>query len=157
MYAGVIIADDGGCVDGDTFAYCGPRIGSIADGGFAAYDDRDKWLTTINIPVILVSVKSADRLRAMMKAKLTEVISYGRQYVNQVNEDRDEIRIASMSVPKHSLNRIRSNPAYDPERISQVQSVFRSIGFENKKEKRKIYGTGAFENNKSRDKHRREL
>lgn len=60
---GLIIADDGSC--DEEFFSCGPRAGSIRDGGFAAFDDLNRW-GNVRIPVVMITVKSADLLRKLM-------------------------------------------------------------------------------------------
>eukprot|EP01039_Chlorochromonas_danica_P000138 gene138-146_t len=71
---GMIIADDGSCQE--DFRWCGPRAGSIQEGGFAAYDTLENWLK-VDIPVVLISSSSAERLRNAMGVKLTYIPGLG--------------------------------------------------------------------------------
>lgn len=71
---GIIIADDGACRD--DFSYCGPRAGSAQEGGFAPYDEEEGWLK-IDIPVVMISLSSAERLRHTMGIKLTHIPGLG--------------------------------------------------------------------------------
>lgn len=64
---GVLIADDGQC--NEEFSYCGPRAGSVKDGGFAAHDHVSESWRKIRIPVLLVSFKSAESIRRLMPVK----------------------------------------------------------------------------------------
>lgn len=75
---GVIIADDGTCEEG--FRYCKTRTGTVEDGGFAAFDDEQRWLD-IEIPVVLVTQDSADRLRKLMGIERVYIKGYGYQNV----------------------------------------------------------------------------
>lgn len=61
---GIIIADDGQC--NEQFSYCGPRVGSVREGGFAPHDHFDKMWRVINIPVLLISLKTAEHMRRLM-------------------------------------------------------------------------------------------
>jgi hypothetical protein len=70
----VIIADDGRCNSGYTF--CGPRAGSVADGGFAAFDEEISW-RAVTIPVLLVNLETAERLRGMMRMTKVSVLKSG--------------------------------------------------------------------------------
>lgn len=76
---GIIIADDGSCRD--DFSYCGPRAGSVREGGFAPFDDEDNWLK-IDIPVVMVSLPSAERLRSAMGIKLTYIPGLGHHNIS---------------------------------------------------------------------------
>eukprot|EP01034_Spumella_vulgaris_P024625 gene24625-30993_t len=70
----VIIADDGRCNSGYTF--CGPRAGSVAEGGFAAFDEEISW-RVVTIPVILVNLATAERLRGMMRMTKVSIVRSG--------------------------------------------------------------------------------
>lgn len=70
----VVIADDGRCNAGYTF--CGPRAGSVADGGFAAFDEEISW-RSVGIPVVLVNLQTAERLRGMMRMTRVSVVKSG--------------------------------------------------------------------------------
>ena len=61
---GIIIADDGQC--NDTFSFCGPRAGSVRDGGFAAHDHYNEMWKDIEIPVLLVTFQTAETIRRLM-------------------------------------------------------------------------------------------
>lgn len=65
--AGVLIADDGQC--NEDFSYCGPRAGSVKDGGFAAHDYMSESWRKISIPVLLITFKSAETIRRLMPVK----------------------------------------------------------------------------------------
>jgi hypothetical protein len=76
----IVIAEVNGDCD-DAFRSCGSsRLGSVREGGFAAYDDEDLW-KKVNIPVIMVSAKSADRLRALMHNEPVFIPGLGLQNV----------------------------------------------------------------------------
>lgn len=77
---GVIIADDGSCDEG--FRYCTSRTGSVQEGGFAAFDDEVRWMG-IEIPVVLVSLDSAERLRRLMNNRSVFVKGIGMQNVTE--------------------------------------------------------------------------
>jgi hypothetical protein len=62
--AGVIIADDGRCTD--SFSSCGPRAGSVADGGFAPDDAQVVLWSKVEIPVVLVTMGTAEKFRRSM-------------------------------------------------------------------------------------------
>lgn len=61
---GIIIADDGQC--NDMFSFCGARAGSVRDGGFAAHDHFGEMWRDIEIPVLLVTMKTAETIRRLM-------------------------------------------------------------------------------------------
>lgn len=79
----ILIADDGSC--DESFLNCGPRLGSQSEGGFAAFDDAMRW-REVEIPVLLVSQASAEKLRNLMKIKQLFVRGYGNQNVTMVDE-----------------------------------------------------------------------
>lgn len=72
--AGIIIADDGQC--NQAFTFCGPVAGSIAEGGFAA-NDEDKVWKSLQIPVLLVTIPTAEKLRSMMVMKRINILQMG--------------------------------------------------------------------------------
>lgn len=75
---GIIIADDGSC--DENFTTCRSRTGSAAEGGFAAYDNPDEW-KDVDIPVVLVSLPGAERLRSLMGNQRILVKGIGFQNV----------------------------------------------------------------------------
>jgi hypothetical protein len=75
---GIIIADDGSC--NQFYTFCGPRAGSTLEGGFAAYDDETVWEDII-IPVILINLEAAIKLRGAMKLQRIEIPNLGFQYM----------------------------------------------------------------------------
>lgn len=85
---GVIIADDGSCED--NFRYCTTKTGTIFDGGLAAHDDPERW-KDIEIPVLLISEASAEKLRKLMNNKKIYVKGIGYQNVtSHVGESGNE-------------------------------------------------------------------
>ena len=122
---GVLIADDGKCqffigafyyificlmsvayigTCGDEFINCGPRAGSVSQGGFAPYDSTTTWQSLIKIPVLFVSLNTAnryikissyvkhtiftlvnDRLRQAMAIKRVAVPPFGWQNVSSIS------------------------------------------------------------------------
>lgn len=74
----LIIADDGKC--NESFQFCGPRAGSVMEGGFAAHDEPQSW-ENIHIPVLLVTSETADNLRALMKNKKVDIPRIGMHNV----------------------------------------------------------------------------
>jgi hypothetical protein len=80
----IIIADDGSC--DESFHNCGPRAGSVNDGGFAAYDDELKW-QQVEIPVILITRASAEKLKGLMRSKSILVRGSGQQHVTIIDSD----------------------------------------------------------------------
>mmetsp|Transcript_24567 Transcript_24567/g.40951 ORF Transcript_24567/g.40951 Transcript_24567/m.40951 type:complete len:223 (-) Transcript_24567:96-764(-) len=80
---GIIIADDGRC--NESFSYCGPRAGSVAEGGFAAYDSEQRW-GDLDIPVMIVTVQTADTLRRMMGFKQVEIPKLGFHNITLFND-----------------------------------------------------------------------
>jgi hypothetical protein len=85
---GVIIADNGDC--DDTFQYCKSKIGTVRDGGFAAFDEASLWLQ-VQIPVVLISFNSAEKLRKLMRIERILIPSLGYQNVsvNSLNNHQD--------------------------------------------------------------------
>jgi hypothetical protein len=80
--AAVIIADDGQC--DDEFLTCGPRAGSVKEGGFAAYDDYEVW-STLTIPAYLITQSTADRLKSLMSLTQETVRGLGVQSFSSRN------------------------------------------------------------------------
>lgn len=80
----IIIADDGRCNSGYTF--CGPRAGSVAEGGFAAYDDEAPW-RAIDIPVILINFETAEMFRSLMIMKKISLPRIGVQNMTILTSD----------------------------------------------------------------------
>ena len=76
----VIIADDGQC--DELFLSCGPRAGSVNEGGFAAYDDYEVW-SSLAIPAYLVTSPTAERLRKLMSLTQENVRGIGMQFLSQ--------------------------------------------------------------------------
>ncbi len=82
---GVLIADDGSC--DEDFRFCRTRTGTVQEGGLAAQDDIERW-NTIEIPVLLISESSAERLRRLMDNRRIFVKGIGYQNVTaHVGED----------------------------------------------------------------------
>ena len=75
----LIVADDGSCSSG--FASCGARAGNSVDG-FAPYDSKDLW-SRVYIPVLVVSLETAERLRGMMNIQVIEMPFLGPQNVSR--------------------------------------------------------------------------
>ena len=85
----IVIADDGRCTN--DFRTCGPMSGSASDGGFAANDEVEKW-QAISIPVIIVTVETADRMRSMMGIKSVNIPKWGVHNMTILRgEDGDEL------------------------------------------------------------------
>jgi hypothetical protein len=77
--SGIIIADDGQCTE--NFSYCGPRAGSVAEGGFAPDEASSLQWKSVSIPVILVTFSSAEKLRRLMQIEKVNVPRKGFQNV----------------------------------------------------------------------------
>lgn len=84
---GIIIADDGTCTP--DFGFCGARAGSAAEGGFSSYDDPVHW-KDVNVPVVIVSVDTANKLRSMMTNKRLPIKKIGMQNVTVLSH-HDEL------------------------------------------------------------------
>jgi hypothetical protein len=84
----VLIADDGSC--GEAFANCGPRAGSVSQGGFAPHDSQTIWQSQIKIPVLLISVSAAERLRRAMEIQRLNLPQYGWQNISSTSMLEDE-------------------------------------------------------------------
>ena len=83
---GVIIIDDGQC--DEEFTSCGFRAGSSNEGGIAAHDQPSLW-EQINIPVILVTHKTGERLKKIMPMKVMEVPRLGYQNITILPEHNE--------------------------------------------------------------------
>lgn len=81
----IIIIDDGQC--DEQFNYCGLRMGGVSDGGFAAFDDKSFWLQ-LEIPVLLITAKSGQKLTSFMKNELTEIPKLGHHYVTIFDDEQ---------------------------------------------------------------------
>ena len=90
---GIIIADDGRCKE--DFSFCGPQAGSAKEGGFAPYDSEHRW-REVEVPVVLVTVRTADILRKTMGIRRVEIPRLGMQNItifhNGKEQYRDELR-----------------------------------------------------------------
>eukprot|EP00602_Paraphysomonas_sp_CaronLab_P003696 CAMPEP_0185031638 /NCGR_PEP_ID=MMETSP1103-20130426/19221_1 /TAXON_ID=36769 /ORGANISM="Paraphysomonas bandaiensis, Strain Caron Lab Isolate" /LENGTH=141 /DNA_ID=CAMNT_0027567219 /DNA_START=413 /DNA_END=835 /DNA_ORIENTATION=+ len=76
----IIVVDDGQC--SEAFQHCGRRVGSPSEGGFGAYDSAMLW-RDVTVPVLLVTLSTGEKIRAMMKNKRIEVPLLGWQNVTQ--------------------------------------------------------------------------
>jgi hypothetical protein len=85
----VVIFDDGSC-DSD-FNHCGTLAGSKSkeDGGFLPNDNKAFW-ERVDIPVLLITLESAERLRKLMRIDRVNVLGRGMQNVTHI-EDNDEL------------------------------------------------------------------
>ena len=79
---GIIIADDGQC--DEHFRFCGVRAGSVTEGGFAAHDNQNEGWKDIKIPVILVSIKTAEKIRNLMPVERVNVGGIGFQNISVI-------------------------------------------------------------------------
>lgn len=86
---GVVIADDGSCKQ--DFSFCGLRVGSVDQGGFAPHDSAEVWGSRVRVPVVLVNTVTADRLRNAMSARKVYVPSLGWQNISSTSIYFDEI------------------------------------------------------------------
>ena len=77
----IIIADDGNC--DDNFNFCGSRAGSIHSGGFGSYDDPLVW-KSITIPVLLINLSTAERMRKLMNIKRVKIPKIGMQNITLI-------------------------------------------------------------------------
>ena len=80
----VLIADDGQC--DEEFSNCGPQAGSAKEGGFANYDPISTW-NKIDIPVLLISLNTANRLRREMTIEIMTTKKYGVQNITVLDYD----------------------------------------------------------------------
>ena len=71
---GIVIADDGQCYE--DFSYCGPRAGSAREGGFSSHDDEYLW-RKVNIPVFMITLTSANKIRDLMKMRKINIPRLG--------------------------------------------------------------------------------
>jgi hypothetical protein len=65
-------------------------MGSIQDGGFSAFDDPAFWATKVPVPVFLVTLASAERLKRMMNLREMKIPKIGVHNVT-VFEDEDDL------------------------------------------------------------------
>lgn len=86
---GIIIADDGRCKE--DFSYCGPQAGSARDGGFAIHDSEHRW-REVEIPVVLVSVRTADILRRTMGTRRVEIPKLGMQNITIFHHGKEQYK-----------------------------------------------------------------
>lgn len=82
------MCDAGTC--GEEFNNCGFRAGSLAHGGFAPYDSITIWQSQISIPVLMISLKTASKLRTAMAVKRLLVPSIGMQNISSISLLDDE-------------------------------------------------------------------
>jgi hypothetical protein len=82
----IIIIDDGTC--DEEFAHCGVRMGSVSEGGFAAFDDKSFW-DRLDVPVLLVSEKSGDKLKSLMRNEWVDIPRVGRHLVTSLDESEE--------------------------------------------------------------------
>ena len=80
--AGVIIVDDGQC--DDSFSRCGPRAGSVKDGGFAPMDEASAW-KRVRIPVLMITKASAAKLTQYLQISEVDLPKIGKQFVTPDN------------------------------------------------------------------------
>ena len=116
---GVIIADTGDC--DDHFRYCRNKIGTVNDGGFAAFDDAKLW-SQVTIPVVLISFNSAEKLRKLMKIEKLDIPGLGTQNVSKSTlSDQELIGINNQNrnIQNHAdlqyLDDLRELDAYQNE------------------------------------------
>lgn len=88
----LIIADDGSCTA--DLSYCGRRAGGNKNG-FAPLDDAQAW-AEVNIPVLIISSASAERLRRLMVISQVDLPRFGIQNVSdhaerKINWDYNEL------------------------------------------------------------------
>jgi hypothetical protein len=77
----VIVADDGRC--DDDFTDCGARAGSVRSGGIASNDDEIEW-KIIDIPLVIITQREAERLKQAMRVQELDVPPYGNQNVTLI-------------------------------------------------------------------------
>ena len=85
----VIIADDGRCKE--DFSYCGIQAGSTQDGGFAPSDEISRW-RDIDIPVVLVTVRTADILRKTMGIRKVDIPKLGMQNITIFHHGKEQYK-----------------------------------------------------------------
>lgn len=86
---GIIIADDGRCKE--DFTFCGPQAGSAREGGFAIYDNEQRW-REVEIPVVMVTVRTADTLRKTMGIRRVEIPKLGMQNLTIFHHGKEQYR-----------------------------------------------------------------
>ena len=79
---GVIIADDGQC--DEQFLHCGVRAGSAPEGGFGAHDHMNEGWKGITIPVLLVTLTTAEQMRRIMPIEKIQIRGRGQQNISVV-------------------------------------------------------------------------
>ena len=87
------MADDGSCDDEFSIGSCGPRFGSMAEGGFGARDLPSNW-NDVMIPSVLVTKTIANRLKNHMNLVSVRHPVYGEQYIDRnslEDEGHDEL------------------------------------------------------------------
>ena len=75
---GVLLVDDGTCRD-EGFEDCG-RGGGVKEGGFAGTDEKEAW-REVEIPALLVTRASGQRLDNLMTITAVDIPGLGTQYV----------------------------------------------------------------------------
>ena len=65
-------------------------MGSIQDGGFSAFDDPAFWATKVSVPVFLVSLASAERMKKMMNLKEMKIPRQGVHNVTVFEDDTQD-------------------------------------------------------------------
>lgn len=76
---GVLLVDQGSCDDG--FHDCGPRAGSVREGGFAPHDGFALW-KDVRIPSLLITAEMGARVRSLMPLEEIQLPGdLGRQLV----------------------------------------------------------------------------
>jgi len=83
---GLVVADTGQC--DEEFSFCGPHFGSKAEGGLSPADSASEW-KHITIPVVLLSLKTANRLRSQMVIKQQQIPRMEVQNITIVDYVRD--------------------------------------------------------------------
>jgi hypothetical protein len=86
---GIIIADDGRCKE--DFSYCGPQAGSAREGGFAINDNIQRW-RDVEIPVVIVSQRTAELLRLTMGVRTVEIPKLGVQNITIFHHGKEQFR-----------------------------------------------------------------
>lgn len=76
--SGIVIIDDGQC--NEAFTFCGPRAGSVQEGGFAPMDNEQDWKKIV-IPVCLISQSSGSKLVKLLEVSRVYIPQFGYQNV----------------------------------------------------------------------------
>lgn len=66
------------------------KVGSVQEGGFAAYDDRAFW-SQVPIPVLLITSASAERLKRLMNMKEVPIPKLGLQNVTILDGETQDL------------------------------------------------------------------